>query len=155
MSILAIALLILLGIILILIELLVVPGISVAGIGGFILIVGGIVLGYYFHGTTTGNYILLTSGLVMIFLIVLALKLKTWQRFGLQTTIDSKVGVLEEEDIKVGDTGETISRLAPIGKAMVNEKIFEVHSDGEYVDEHKPVVVTRISGNKIFVESKI
>lgn len=154
MSIFAIALLILLGIVLILIELLVVPGISVAGIGGFLLIIGGIVLGYHFHGTTAGNYILLSTGVVMILLIVLALKLKTWQRFGLKTTIDSKVGVLKEEDIKVGDVGETISRLAPIGKAMFNEKLFEVHSDGEYVDEHKHVEVTRISGNKIFVETK-
>ena len=141
MSILAISLLILLGIILILIELLVVPGISVAGIGDF-------------HGTTAGNYILLTTAVVMILIIVLALKLKTWQRFGLQTTIDSKVGVLKEDEIKVGDVGGTISKLSPIGKAMFNDKIFEVHSDGEYVDEHKQVVVTRINGNKIFVEIK-
>jgi membrane-bound ClpP family serine protease len=154
MSILAISLLILLGIILILIELLVVPGISVAGIGGFLLIIGGIVLGYHFHGTTAGNYILLTTAVVMILIIVLALKLKTWQRFGLQTTIDSKVGVLKEDEIKVGDVGGTISKLSPIGKAMFNDKIFEVHSDGEYVDEHKQVVVTRINGNKIFVEIK-
>jgi membrane-bound ClpP family serine protease len=154
MSVLAIALLILLGIILILIELLVVPGISVAGIGGFLLIIGGIVLGYHFHGTTAGNYILLSSVVLMILIIILALKLKTWQRFGLQSTIDSKVGVITEEEIKVGDEGETISRLAPIGKAMFNEKLFEVHSDGEYVDEHKHIVVIRINGNKIFVETK-
>ena len=153
MSILAIALLILLGIILILIELLVVPGISVAGIGGFLLIIGGIVLGYHFHGSN-GNYILLSSGVVMILIIVLALKLKTWQRFGLESTIDSKVGVLKEEEIKVGDDGETISRLAPIGKAMFKEKLFEVHSDGEYIDEQSDIIVTRINGNRIFVKTK-
>lgn len=154
MSILAIALLILLGIILILIELLVIPGISVAGIGGFILIIGGIILGYHFHGTTAGNYILLSSGTVMILLVVLALKLKTWQRFGLKSTIDSKVGVLQEEEIKAGDEGVTISRLAPIGKAMFNDKLFEVHSDGQYIEERKHIVVTHIKGNKIFVETK-
>jgi membrane-bound ClpP family serine protease len=155
MSILAIALLILLGIILILIELLVVPGISVAGIGGVLLIIGGIVLGYHFHGTTAGNYILLASGVLMILLVVLALKLKTWQRFGLQSTIDSKVGVLKTEEIKEGDEGISISRLAPIGKAMFNEKLFEVHSEGEYIDENQPIIVIRISGNnKIFVKTK-
>jgi membrane-bound ClpP family serine protease len=154
MSIFAISLLILLGIILILIELLVIPGISVAGIGGFLLIIGGIILGYYFHGTTVGNYILLSTGVFMILMVVLALKLKTWQKFGLQSTIDSKVGVLFENEIKIGDEGETISRLAPIGKAMINDKLFEVHSDGEYVDVHRKIVVNRISGNKIFVETK-
>lgn len=154
MSVLSIALLIFLGIILILIELLVVPGISVAGIGGFLLILGGIVLGYHFHGRTAGNYILLSSGTAMILLVVMALKLKTWQRFGLQSTIDSKFGMLDKEEIKVGDVGETISRLAPIGKAMFNDKLYEVHSDGEYIDEHIPISIIRISGNKIFVETK-
>ena len=154
MSILAIALLILLGIILILIELLVVPGISVAGIGGFLLIIGGIILGYHFHDARAGNFILLSTALAMVLLVVLALKLKTWQRFGLQSTIDGKVGVLKEEEIRIGSVGETISRLAPIGKAMFNEKLFEVHSEGEYIDEHMSVIVTRINGNKIFVETK-
>ncbi len=153
MSILAIALIILLGIVLILIELLVVPGISVAGIGGFILIIGGIVLGYHFHDARAGNFILLSTATGMVLLVVVALKLKTWQRFGLETTIDGKVGVLNKEELKVGDKGETISRLAPIGKAMINEKLFEVHSDGEYIDEHRDIVVTRINGNKIYVET--
>jgi membrane-bound ClpP family serine protease len=154
MSILSIVLLILLGILLILVELLVIPGITVAGIGGFLMIAGGVFCGYYFHGSTTGNYILLGTGVTLILLLVLALKLKTWQRFGLKSTIEGKVSGIDKEIIKPGDEGKTVSRLAPIGKAMIHDKLFEVRSDGSYINSSTNIIITRIEGNKIFVETK-
>jgi membrane-bound ClpP family serine protease len=154
MSVLSIVLLILLGILLILVELLIIPGITVAGIGGFLLIAGGIFCGYYFHNTTTGNYILLGSTVTMILLLVLALKLKTWQRFGLQSTIDGRVSGIDKETLKSGDTGKTVSRLAPIGKALIHDKLYEVRSDGSYINNNSDIIITRIEGNKIFVEPK-
>jgi membrane-bound ClpP family serine protease len=154
MSVVAISLLILLGVLLILIEMLIIPGITVAGIAGVILIAGSIFLGYKYHGVSTGNYILLSTGVSLMLLIVLALKLKTWRRFGLNTTIDSSVGKIDTESIRAGDEGITVSRLAPIGKARIGDKLYEVRSDGGYVDAHSNIVITRISDNKIFVESK-
>lgn len=154
MSVISISLLILLGILLILIELLIIPGITVAGIAGFLFIGGGVFLGYHYHGSTTGNYMLAGTFVSSILIVVLALKLKTWQRFGLKTTIDSKIDKLENADVNTGDEGLTVSRLAPGGKALIGDKLFEVRSEGSYIDEHVKVNVTRISGNRIFVEPK-
>ena len=154
MSVLAIVLLILVGFILILVELFVIPGVTIAGIGALILIGGGIFSGYYFHDATTGNYILLGTGLGMFLSFILALKLKTWQRFGLRTEIEGRVGTLDENAVRTGDTGRTVSRLAPIGKAIIKDILYEVRSEGGYIDSQKEVSVIRIDGNKIYVELK-
>ncbi len=136
------------------VELFIIPGITIAGIGGFLLVAGGIFCGYYFHTVATGNYILAGTGISMGVILILALKLKTWQRFGLKTTIDGKVGGIDKDLLKPGDEGKTVSRLAPIGKAMIHDKLYEVRSDGSYLDNNSPIVITRIEGNKIFVDTK-
>jgi membrane-bound ClpP family serine protease len=154
MTVFVIVLLIIVGFLLLMIEFFVIPGITIAGIGALILIGGGIICGYYFHPVSTGNYIFLGSGLSMIVLFIVALKGKTWRRFGLKTEIEGKVGVLEEGSIKVGDTGETVSKLSPIGKAMINDGLYEVRSEGSYLDAHKEIKVIRIDGNKVYVKLK-
>lgn len=153
MSLTLISLIILLGIILLLVEFLIIPGVTVAGIGGTILIIGGVVLAYV-QDKTTGTYVLLITIALLLIIFVLAFKTKTWRKLGLQTAVEGKVGVIEEDSIKVGDTGETISRLVPIGKALINDKMFEVRSDGNYIDPHTTVTVVKIQGNKIYVEPK-
>ncbi len=154
MSVTLIALIILLGILLILIELLIIPGITVAGVAGVLLIIAGVFFGYKTHGLPAGNYILLSTLGALLLLTVLALKLKTWQRFGLESTIDGKVAGVDIAEIQEGMEGKTVSRLAPIGKARFGNELLEVRSDGGYIDAHSEVVITRISGNKIYVETK-
>ncbi len=154
MSILTIVILILLGFVLFLIEFLVIPGISIAGIAAFILVTAGVFFGYYYHGAPTGNYILLCTGAGMILFFVLVLKMKTWQRFGLKSEIDSRVGTIDKEVIHVGDEGMTVSKLSPIGKAMINDTLYEVRSEGGYMNANSEIKVIRIEGNKIFVETK-
>jgi membrane-bound ClpP family serine protease len=154
MSIITILLLILFGFLLFAVEFLVLPGITVAGVGAFLFVGGGIFLSYYFHGTKTGNYVLLGSTLGMVIFMGIILKSKPWQRFGLSSEIEGRVGTLDENILKVGDEGKTVSRLAPIGKAMINGTLYEVRSDGGYLDAHKDIKIVRIDGNKIFVELK-
>ncbi|MBN1951894.1 MAG: hypothetical protein JW801_11895 [Bacteroidales bacterium] len=154
MSIFVIVLLVALGFVLLMVELLVIPGITIAGIGGVLLIAGGVVSGYAFHPAATGNYIFLGSMAGIILMFVLALKAKTWKRFGLKSEIQGKVGSLEEGKLVPGDEGETVSKLSPIGRALIKDELFEVRSEGGYIDEHKKVRIIRIDGNKIYVELK-
>jgi membrane-bound ClpP family serine protease len=154
MSVTLIIILILLGIVLFLIEFLLVPGITVAGIGGAILMISGVVLGYYFHGATTGNLILLGTALISVLTIYFVLKSRTWKKVMLDTKIDGKVNLLDRDSAKinVGDTGVTITRLNPIGKIKVNGEYYEAQAVNQLIDENTPVVVSKISGNKIIVE---
>jgi membrane-bound ClpP family serine protease len=152
MSIFLIALLIFIGIVLFLVEFLIIPGISLAGIAGFLTLAGGVFCGYYYHGVKVGSLILLIAACVMFFIFYIAFKFKTWQRMSLNAMVDGKVGTLEENSIHIGDEGITISKLRPIGNAMIGDKIFEVRSEGNYIDSNTKIRIKAIDGNKILVE---
>ncbi len=146
--------LIIIGILLLLVEFLVVPGVTIAGVSGTVLILGGVIAGYYFQESPVDHIILVSTLAFIIIVFVLAFKTKTWRRLGLKSTIASHVEAVAEDAFMIGDTGKTISRLAPIGKVMVNGKIVEARSMGGYIDASKDIVVVRIEKNKLFVEPK-
>jgi membrane-bound ClpP family serine protease len=153
MSILGIVLLILLGILLFLVEFFIIPGVTIAGIGGALLMGVAVFMAYRTHGTTAGHYTLLSTLLITITALVLALRSKTWRRLMLKTNIDGKVEVgLEDHTIKPGDKGETITRLAPIGMVRINEKAVEGKSIGGFLDPKTKVEVVKVLGTQIIVK---
>jgi membrane-bound ClpP family serine protease len=72
----------------------------------------------------------------------------------LKTDLDGKTNVIEADSVKVGDEGIAISRLVPMGKALINNQYFEVSSSGDFIDEQSKVVVTKIEFNKIYIKKK-
>ncbi|MFC2116115.1 hypothetical protein ACFLTU_06550 [Bacteroidota bacterium] len=154
MSILAIILLIVLGIFLFIVEFLLVPGITVAGIGGAILMAVAVYLAYTTHGNTVGNYIL---GVTLILTVgggAYALRAKTWRRLMLNKDIDSKVEVgLEGDAIKIGDRGESVTRMAPVGKVLINGIVVEGKIQRGFLDPHTPVEVIKVLNTQLIVKS--
>jgi len=146
--------LLLAGLLLLLLEMLVVPGATIFGVLGFLLLGTSIWQAYAAHGTPEGHYFLIATILVTVLLLSLALKSKTWKRAMLDTEVKSKVNVIEEGKVKPGDEGKTISRLAPVGKAVINDEYYEVHSLGEYIEPQTPIVVIRVEFSKIIVKPK-
>jgi membrane-bound ClpP family serine protease len=146
--------LILVGFILLLLELLVIPGITVAGVLGFIAIALAVWQAFASNGTAAGFITLGACSLGSVFLLFLALKPRTWNRLALKSTIDGKVNVISDLAVKKGDSGTTVSRLAPAGKAMINGEYYEVHTIGEFIDPDKEITVTKIEFNKITVKLK-
>lgn len=153
MSPLAIALLILLGIMLLLIEFLIIPGITIAGIGGFILIAGGIYSAYHFRGVKFGNITLLATVLVLLIIFFFALRSRTWRKIALNTKINSSVeNLIKEGKLQAGERGRTITKLAPIGKAMFGDKIIEAKSLAGYVDENTEVEIIKVQSTNVIVK---
>lgn len=147
--------LILVGILFMLAEIFLLPGISVAGIAGAIFLIGGIVYSYLFIGSTAGNITLATSAIAMGASFFLLLKSKSLRRISLETNIESKVDNSDLGKISVGDTGIALSRLNPTGKVMVNELIVEGKSyNGEFIDEDEKIEVIRIDTYQIQVVRK-
>jgi membrane-bound ClpP family serine protease len=109
--------LLLLGILLLLLEILFVPGTTIVGVGGIILLVIGIYLAYDFIGPTAGHLSLASSVAVVFLSLIVLLKGKTWQRMALDTNVAGKGVEQLEKLVSVGDRGKTISRLNPVGKA--------------------------------------
>ena len=98
--------LIVLGILLFVIEFLLVPGVTVAGIGGLILTVFGVYKAFNDFGATTGAWVLIGTILLSVFVIVMSLRARTWNRLMLKTNIQGTVDTdITEDQIKAGDRG--------------------------------------------------
>ena len=154
MSIAAIILLIVLGIFLFVVEFLLVPGITIAGIGGAALMAVAVYSAYKTHGSAVGNYTLLATLVLSIGGFAYALRAKTWTRLALSKNIDSKVEVgLENEAVKVGDRGIALTRMAPIGKVLINDIIVEGKSQEGFLDGKTPVEVIKVLNTQIIVKT--
>lgn len=149
-----IAFLIVIGLLLFIIEFMLIPGITVAGIGGAVCLVTGVVFAFISHGTATGFWVLGITSLVMVVLTVLMLKADTWNKLALKTSIDSKVDTVgaEEGKVRTGDRGITVTRLAPGGKVLVNGEYYEAKSIDILIDPKKDIEVIRIDDNKLIVK---
>jgi len=147
-----IAVLIVVGLLFLILEILVVPGTTVAGVVGFILVAIGIWQTYAAHGASAGHYVLAGTLVLTVAALWLSLRSKTWKRAMLDAEIDGKVNTYDESDVKVGDEGVTTGRLVPLGKALINDQYFEVRSMGEFINEQTKIVVTKIEYNKIYVK---
>ncbi len=140
------------GLLLMVLEVLVIPGVGVVGFFGFGLIVYSIYHAFATHGTTAGVITTVSTFFASVFVIWFSLRSKTWKKISLETDIKSKVNLIDPSDIKPGDTGTTIGRIAPMGKAMINGQYYEVKSGSAFIDQNQNIIVTRIEGNQIFVK---
>ncbi|WP_430817528.1 NfeD family protein [Carboxylicivirga sp. RSCT41] len=154
MSALVIILIILLGLFLFILEFFVFPGVTIAGIGGFIFTAGGILLTYQGYGTTYGNIALFSTLLAGLMMLVMSFRSKTWNRLMLKTEVEGKVETVEESNLNVGDEGVAVTRLNPVGKVMVNGELIEGKCPGHFVDENTEVVVKEVFKTYIIVKPK-
>ena len=132
-----IAVLILVGLLFIVLEILVIPGQGLFGVLGLIVMGIGIWQTYGAYGNVAGHIVLASSFVASVVSLVLSLRSKTWNRMMLNSKVDGKVNVIDEEKIKVGDVGKSVSRLVPAGKAMFSNEFYEVHTHGDFIDPQK------------------
>ena len=144
--------LILVGLVLIFAEILLIPGVGVAGILGLLSMGGSCFYAFHEMGTTTGIIITVINALLIVGLTVWVLRAKTWKRLTLDTNIDSKAFSLEGAKIAIGDRGRTITRLAPMGTARFGEDTYEVKALEGMVDPGTDIEIVLIEDNKIYVE---
>lgn len=154
MSWLVIITIIVIGLIFLLLEILVVPGTTVVGFVGAAMMAFGVYSTYANFGSAAGTYTLAGTLVFSIGSLVLALKSNTWKKAMLGTEVDGRVNTIEPERVKPGDEGITISRLNPMGKALINEEYYEVSSKDNLIDPNMKIVVIKVDGNKIIVKSK-
>jgi len=143
--------LIITGIFLVVAEIIFIPGIFVAGGIGVLLSIYGVHLSYDNFGTTTGHIFLALTIIGNIAAVVLALRGKSWERFSLKQTHQSKVNEDFIIPLKEGDKGVTLSSLKPFGKALFEDQEVEVRSNGDFIEENIKVQVINIESNRIFV----
>ena len=139
---------------LLIVEIFLLPGITIAGVAGALFAVGGLIYAYTIN-MTIGNITLGSSIIIFGGMFLWLMRSNSFHRVALKTNIESAVESPRDLDLHVGDEGVTLSRLAPIGKARFQHITIEAKSTNEFIDEHTPVVIVRIDGYNVIVEKKL
>lgn len=160
------------GVLCILVEVLIVPGVGVFGIGGIAMVVAAIVLAsqtfviprnpYQYAETTRGLLTVLAAcGGILGGLAVLRFLLPGMPMFGhlVMPGPDSDEMIEQEQrehlvhyEWLMGREGVAVTPLRPSGKARFDDEIIAVISDGSAVAAGDPLRVVEVHGNRIIVE---
>ncbi len=143
-------LIMLIAILLGLAEIFLFPGITIAGIGGVLFAGGGL---YYAYSLSPmiGHITLIASAILFVIGMVWFMRSRSLNKLALHTNVDSRLESSQDLGIQVGDEGQSISRLAPIGKAQFGDKTVEAQSEVGFIDENTPVKVIRVTGYNVVV----
>ena len=148
-------LLIIAGILLLLAEILIIPGLGIAGIMGLGAMVWSCVIAWNDFGTKGFSICVIVCCALVIGFTAWVLRAKTWKRFSLHTEITAKADVNpEKKGLSVGQEGVALTRLNPMGKARFGETEVEVRSEKGLVDPDAEIVISRIEEEKIFIKLK-
>jgi len=142
----------LIGLALVILELIFIPGTTVVGLLGLVFSIIGIVVTYNHFGGNAALYLLLAMLAVSLATLVFSFRTAAWGKFSLKSSIDSRVNEGLLQAVSIGDEGVTLSSLRPIGKAEFNHKTYEVKTSGGYVNTGEKVKIIRIESHQIVVE---
>ncbi len=134
------------------VEFLLVPGVGVAGI--FSLISLGAACWYTFDsiGYNAGWWVTSVVLALLLILLFIILRTKTWKKFELDTDVTSQVNTASSQ-LHEGDRGVTLTRLAPIGTGRFGTVCCEVKSsDSTMIASGTEVEVVQISDNQVLVK---
>lgn len=149
-----IVILIIVGLILLLVETLLIPGFAVTGILGIVSMGAACYLAFTRIGTTAGIIVTAICIILAVALVILVLRSSTWKKVTLETSIDEAVDVKpQQKGIEVGDEAVAVSRLAPIGMIRLeNGTKAEAASVDGLVNAGTKVVIDSMEAEKIFVK---
>ena len=151
------------GVILLALEILVIPGFGFAGVLGIVAILAALVLSLV--GTGDRSEIILMAAGRVVFSLLIALiaslvllrflpRLPFGRRLILETGLGSghNYGSAPDSDRRwLGKKGRASSTLRPAGVAEIEGERVDVVSDGELIDAGQLIEVTRVDGNRIVV----
>lgn len=140
------------GLALIIIELVFIPGTTVVGVLGVIFAIFGIVISYRHFGSDIGFYILMGTLITTCVALFYSFRSGAWTRFSLKSSMDSKVNEGMLSRMEVGEEGKAVTTLRPVGKVEFANGEYEVRTVGTYIEKGTLVRIKNIHSNQIFVE---
>ena len=161
--------LIFLGVALIIVEVLVLPGFGVPGLAGGASLMIGIYLAFTrvtipeyswdFDRIREMVFVLGFAGVGFLIFAYLTAKYlprsPVWNRLVLVDAQDVELGYVVQDDTdeaSVGMRGEAVSNLRPAGRGRFNGKNYDVVSRGEFIDKGEPIIIIRVEGNRFEVD---
>ena len=135
MDLLYVVLLILFGVLFLVAEIVLLPGVSVGALLALVSYGGAVYLAFRAFGTVGGIIAIAVVLLLSLVATIISLRAKTWQRFSLRQQIDSSSMPRPEEELHVGEG-----------------RIYEAKSLDAYVDPQREVVVVGFENFSVIVK---
>ena len=145
--------LIIIGLLLMFAEILIIPGVGIAGILGVAAMAGSCVYAFLEIGQTAGVIVTAVNAVLLVVISIWVLRAKTWERLALATNIDSKA-IVPEAEVVPGTVGVTVPRLAPMGTARFGDLRLAVTARAGIIDPGVEVEVVEVDGVKVYVTIK-
>ncbi len=146
-----IALLIVVGALMLVIELVLIPGLTIAAIGALGCYGGAAWIAWNNYGV---RGLLVVVAIVIVLTVVatwFSLRAKTWHKFALGDKIESRSQEAPQRKVKVGDRGESLGRLAPMGTVVIDGHNYEAKTTGAFVDQRTEIEVIGFENFNIIV----
>ena len=149
-----IVLLVFFGLLFLVAELVLLPGVSIGAVLALVCYGSSVYLAFRDFGPVTGTVVILVILVLSVIATVVSLRAKTWQRFSLKQEIrSSSMPVIPAEELQVGDRGVTLSRLSPMGKVEIGGRTYEAKSQRAYVDQQPDVEVVGFENFSVIVKT--
>ena len=151
MEILVLSTLLLIGLILLLIEILFIPGTTVVGIFGFLVSGAGIFFAFLNFEYSVALGITGISLVINFGAVWYGFSAGVWKKFSLKSTQSGGAFDGRTDGLEIGMKGFAVSDIKPYGKASFNELWVEVKSESGFIEVNSPVTIIKIENNKISV----
>ena len=152
MGILFIIALVISALLLLLVELFVIPGSSLAAILSAICLTWAVAYAFINISALAGIITLIIALILGSCVLITFMRSKTLDKVALTEEVSSTVDRSVAAQVQVGDKGYAVTRLALIGNAEINGHVVEVRSADGFLNEKTPVVVTCVRDNEIIVQ---
>lgn len=140
------------GAILLLAEIIFIPGTTLVGLLGLVFTAIGVFYAYQEMEAGPATWVFAGTVVINGGLLVFGFKSGMWNRFSLKDTITSRTFDDRFEGLQVGQKGRTRSDCKPFGKAEFADKIYEVKSEGGFLPTNTEVFIYRLENNKLIIK---
>ncbi len=151
MDILFIVLLVLLAAFLVIVEALLIPGITVAAIGAVGAAVYAVYLVYVDYGFLWAVITLTGAVIITLLALMYAIRKKNMAKLELKENSDSSVPNVRDF-IAIGEVGVAQTRLSPMGTVTINGGSYEAKSLSGMLDPKSEIKVVGFDDNVVTVE---
>jgi membrane-bound ClpP family serine protease len=145
--------LLLIGLILVIAEILFVPGTTIVGIIGVLVTAVGIYYAFVTFDNQVAGLVLIAALVLNFGAIIYGFRTGAWKKFALKSAIKSRAFDDRLKGLEIGMKGITISDVKPIGKAEIGEGIYEVKSESGFISVGTSVFITKLENNTIIIKS--
>ncbi|MBC6368814.1 NfeD family protein [Algoriphagus sp. AK58] len=152
MEILILSSLLITGLILLLLEILFIPGTTVVGIFGFLVSLAGLVYAFLTFEYSLALWITGVALALNFAAVWYGFSSGVWKKFSLKSSMTGGAFDGRTSGLEVGMMGTTVSDIKPFGKALFSDELYEVKSESGFIEVGKTVEIVKIENNKIIVK---